>query len=71
MSEFASVIYRTSNSKVGSTAMMLQPKGPFNRTNKFSDHLAEAGNYQANGLNTIRPAERYHDNAKDWMGKNL
>lgn len=45
---------------------MLQPKGPFCRTNKFSDALAAAGNFNNHGLDTIKNADRNHDYSKDW-----
>jgi len=49
---------------------MLQKNGPFGRTAQFSNHLAKAGNYVNNGLNTVCDKERYLDQAKDWMAKN-
>ena len=61
MNEFASILFKTSNSKVGSTAHLLQSKGPFCKSNKFSDALSGCM-YTSNGLNTIRPTERYLDN---------
>lgn len=49
---------------------MLSKSGPFGRTAGFSDHLAKAGNYINNGLNTIVEKERVIDQSKDWMAKN-
>jgi hypothetical protein len=40
---------------------MLQKPGPFGRTAGFSNHLALAGNYVNNGLNTVVIKERYLD----------
>ena len=58
LAEQAKIIYATSNARVGSTAHMLAPKGPFNKSNKFSDGLAKAGNYANNGLNTTVPVNK-------------
>ena len=70
IADYKSILYKTSNSTVGSTAHMLQHKGPFCRSSHFSNSLAKAGNYSNNGLQTVVYAERYHDNTRDWMGKN-
>ena len=61
ISDYSAMIYRTSNGKVGSTAHLLQVSGPFGRTCGFSKHLAGAGNYNNNGLNTVVEKERYLD----------
>jgi hypothetical protein len=67
---YKEILYQTSNGKVGSTAFMLQKSGPFGRSCTFSNHLAKAGNYVNNGLNSIVDRERYIDQSKDWMLKN-
>ena len=68
---YRDVIYKTSNGQVGTTAHLIQPPGPFGRSCKFSNHLAKAGNYINNGMNTVVDRERYLDQSKDWMTKNL
>ena len=70
ITDFKDVLFKTSNGEVGNTAHMLQKSGPFGRTAKFSNHLAKAGNFVNNGLNTVCDRERYLDQAKDWMAKN-
>ena len=65
------MIYKTTNGEVGSSAHLLQPSGPFGRSFKFSNHLALAGNYVNNGLNTIVEKEKVIDQSKDWMAKNM
>ena len=70
ISAYASMIYKTSNGEVGTTAHMIQKSGPFGRTAGFSNHLAKAGNFNNNGLNTICEGDRFMDNSKDWMAKN-
>ena len=49
---------------------MLQKSGPFGRSCGFSIHLAKAGNYVNNGLNTVVEKEHVIDQSKDWMAKN-
>lgn len=68
--QYKDILYQTSNGKVGQTAHLLQKSGPFGRSCTFSNHLAKAGNYVNNGLNTIVDRERYMDQSKDWMLKN-
>jgi hypothetical protein len=68
--QYKDILYQTSNGKVGQTAFMLQKSGPFGRSCTFSNHLARAGNYVNNGLNTVVDRERYIDQSKDWMLKN-
>ena len=70
IADYKSIVYKTSNSMCGSTAHMIQPKGPFNRSAKFSNHLARAGNFANNGLQTVVMADRNLDQSKDWMAKN-
>ena len=70
ITNYAAMIYKTSNSQVGNTAHMIQKSGPFGRTAQFSNHLAKAGNFNNNGLNTICDRDRFCDNSKDWMAKN-
>ena len=70
LSDFKSILYKTSNQQVGSTALKLQPKGPFCKSNKFSDALAGSF-YQSNSLNTLYEGRRYHDNQMDWKGKKI
>ena len=65
---YASIIYRTSNSNVGSDASRVVPERPvlhgFN--GKFSTHLGKAGMVVNNGLNTNVERERVIDYSKDW-----
>ena len=70
ITNYAAMIYKTSNGGVGNTAHMIQKSGPFGRTAGFSNHLAKAGNFNNNGLNTICDRDRFMDNSKDWMAKN-
>ena len=70
ITNYSAMIYKTSNGQVGQTANMIQKSGPFGRTAGFSNHLAKAGNFNNNGLNTICDRDRYHEQGKDWMAKN-
>ena len=70
LTNYADILYKTSNGVVGSTAHMLQKSGPFGRSCKFTNGLAEAGNFVNNGLNCAVEKERFIDNSKDWMLKN-
>ena len=70
ITDYSALLYKTSNGQIGNTAHMLKKSGPFGRTAGFSKHLAGAGNYVNNGLNTICDRERYIDQSKDWMAKN-
>jgi hypothetical protein len=70
ITNYASIIYKTSNGRVGETAHNLQKNGPFGRSGKFTNSLVEAGPYVNNGLNTNLERERVIDNSKDWMLKN-
>ena len=67
---YKDIIYRTSNATTGSTAHMIQKSGPFGRSCQFTNHMAMAGNYNNNGLNTISDRERFVDRSKDFMGQN-
>ena len=59
ISKYAEMLYKTTNGEVGTTAHMIQKSGPFGRTCGFSNHLAKAGNFNNNGLNTICEGDRY------------
>mgnify|MGYP000096998558 CR=1 FL=1 len=41
---YASMLYKTTNGEVGTTAHMIQKSGPFGRTAGFTNNLAKAGN---------------------------
>ena len=70
ITQYAAMLYKTTNGEVGTTANMIQKSGPFGRTAGFSNHLAKAGNFNNNGLNTIVEGDRFMDSSKDWMAKN-
>ena len=64
---YKEILFQTTNQNIGSTALMLQKNGPFGRSCTFSGHLAKAGNYINNGLNSAVDRDRVNDNSKDWM----
>ena len=66
---YAHLLYKTSNSNFGQAAHTASKNSKFGLNGKFTNHLASAGNFKANGLNTIVERERYLDNCKDWMDK--
>ena len=70
ISEYKDILYQTSNGVVGNSANMIQKSGPFGRSCNFSNHLAKAGNFNYNGLNTVVEKDRNMDQSKDWMLKN-
>ena len=70
ISSYKDILYKTSNGNVGNTSHMLQRHGPFGKSNKFSDHLAKAGNYVNDSLTTAVIPPRTNNQQEDWKGLN-
>jgi len=69
--DYAKVFYKKSNSLYGTKQATTDLNPPrHGLSNRFSNHLASAGMWRNNGLNSFVDPPRFMDGTTDWMLKN-
>ena len=66
---YASMIYKTTATRIGETANTAKNNLVHGKSSRFSAPLSQSGMFRSTGLNTCVEREKVFDGSRDWMDK--